>query len=243
MEITKDTFLEEIFHYPVFRIEKISPHDSILTTLDAYESTSPIFVYAKISSSNIICSQVLGENQFFIVDVNVLLSMKQGVLPKQETMIHVRHAEQSDREKVIAIAESCFQYSRFHLDPFIPDNVANHVKSRWVDNYFSGIRGDFLYVAESSGEIVGFLAVIVNKKVDFVTATIDLIGVHPSFQRQGIGRVLISNLITCIKRFDEITVGTQIANISSIQFYLKLGFTLTDSFFVFHYHRHTERLF
>jgi ribosomal protein S18 acetylase RimI-like enzyme len=172
------------------------------------------------------------------VDANLTFSMDR--VPSEQPKPHhlIRQAKKSDKIPVMEIAESCFLYSRFHLDPNIARSIADKTKSQWVENCFSGLRGDYLFVAESSGEPAGFLILQMSEENGKRTAVIDLIGVSPRFQRQGVGQSLIR---TCINseqiRFDEIQVGTQLANGSSIQFYQKLGFRLIKSQYVFHYHR------
>jgi len=49
------------------------------------------------------------------------------------------------------IAESAFVYSRFHLDPLVPKELANRVKREWIANYVRRQRGERLLVAEVDG--------------------------------------------------------------------------------------------
>ena len=81
----------------------------------------------------------------------------------------------------MTIAEREYDVSRFHLDPGIPDDVARSIKRDWVDNYFTGARGDRMFVAEHDGEVAGFQLVLDTPEA----AVIDLIAVAGSGARSG----------------------------------------------------------
>ena len=64
---------------------------------------------------------------------------------------------------------------------------------------------------------------------------IDLIAVDKKAQGRGVASSMIKFANSNIKR-PSIKVGTQIQNLPSIKLYKKLGFVLTQSDYVFHYH-------
>ena len=78
---------------------------------------------------------------------------------------------------------------------------------------------------------VGFLQLIIKNK----ELIIDLIGVDKIAQGRGVASSMIQFASKNIKR-SCIKVGTQIGNLPSIKLYQKLGFVLTESDYVFHYH-------
>ena len=182
----------------------------------------------------------LQEKRFFIVDVQISFALRSRNLHFHSDRIIVRRAELSDKKSVIAVAGGSFRYSRFHLDPFIGEDIANKIKSSWIENYFVQKRGDILYVAEYSGEVVGFIAVIIKQTCNGVTAIIDLIGVNPPYHRKGVGKSLVYYLMKNHPEYNEIQVGTQIANKPSIQFYQNCGFRMYDSRYILHYHKNRE---
>ena len=81
---------------------------------------------------------------------------------------------------------------------------------------------------------MGFLAAL--KSHDGAQAIIDLVGVHPDAQRQGVGRTMIVRFAEHYRDVNELIVGTQVANVPSVQLYESLGFRLKSSQYVLHMH-------
>jgi len=149
----------------------------------------------------------------------------------------IREIELADHEETLRIAGSCFQYSRFHLDPLVSLPVANQIKHDWILNYIRQQRGERLFVALMGEKPVGFLAVIAAEMNRERTYTIDLIGVSGDFQKRGIGQALTAFFIQHYgERSDRLQVGTQAANIPSMRLYQKLGFQISQTQYVMHGH-------
>jgi ribosomal protein S18 acetylase RimI-like enzyme len=191
------------------------------------------FVFSKISTNSVNLWQCLEKVHFKLIDTNVKFELHGNVLSKmnQQKNIEICFAEIKHQQVAGKIARDNFIYSRFHLDPLIDNDIASQVKQNWVKNYFSGKRGDEMVLALLNDKPVGFLQLII-KDMDLF---IDLIGVDKKAQGKGLASAMINyaekNIIhTCIK------VGTQIGNLPSIKLYQKLGFVLTGSDYVFHYH-------
>src|SRR5207249_33706 len=116
-------------------------------------------------------------------------------------------------------------FSRFHLDPLVDNAIANRIKHSWIESYLEGRRGEKLLVAVIGNMPVGFLAVLSNEKDEAPSRTIDLIAVDSAHRRKGIAEVLIRHLVEDSRhRFQNLFVGTQVANVPSIRLYEKLGF-------------------
>lgn len=143
----------------------------------------------------------------------------------------------ADAAAVLDIAETCFRYSRFHLDPAIPKALAGKVKREWIANYVRRARGLELLVARRDGVPVGFLAVIKVGAEPRSPRAIDLVGVSGAAQRSGAGSALVRAFVerhgpSC----DELRVGTQAANLPSLAFYERNGFTVVQTSYVLHMH-------
>jgi ribosomal protein S18 acetylase RimI-like enzyme len=160
-----------------------------------------------------------------VVDVGVTLERIGSGQP-----LNVEWAGPGDAEALARIAESAFTRTRFHLDPDIPDAVATAIKRDWVANALAGRRGDGVLVARRDGVAVGFL-VMVKRGHD---AVIDLIGVAPEHQGEGVGRTLVRGLLGLVP--GSVIVGTQAANVGSIRFYERLGFLVTQTVYNLHMH-------
>ncbi|MDP1526084.1 MAG: GNAT family N-acetyltransferase [Rhodocyclaceae bacterium] len=226
-----DLWLAGILGYPVWRIEDASDGES----LSALESDIPVFAYAKVGASDIASVSRLVGSGFLVVDV--ALTFDAGIIAPTSASDGVRLALPEDREAVARVARGAFRFSRFHLDPLVPNGIADTIKSAWAVNYFEGRRGDGMVVAERDGCIVGFLQLIWTAPDSLV---IDLIGVDPAWQGQGIGR----DMIVYAARHGTgdgrvpagMTVGTQAANAPSVRLYESLGFRLASAQYVMHFH-------
>ena len=191
------------------------------------------FCYSKVSVDDVGSVRSLEDKGFRLVDTNVVYEKKVGPKAIDLKDAVVRLARGQDKEKVKALAGRCFHYSRFHLDPAIPPDIAHRIKAEWAGNFFEGRRGQVMIVTQKGNDIVGFLQLLDDRKG---TLTIDLLGVDENCRRQGLAAGMISYAQTQPARAVKIRVGTQLANIPSIHCYEQLGFCHTDASYVFHYH-------
>jgi GNAT superfamily N-acetyltransferase len=198
--------------------------------------------YAKVDVTRIDIVKQLGELGFYVVDVNVTFGLNKAkasprIQPQPGFRCQIGEAPAGQHEQVLEIARSCFRFSRFHLDPRIPLEIANQIKHDWILNYLLQKRGERLWVATVDGRAVGFLAVIAGNDAGRAYRAIDLIGVAPAYQGQGIGQALVAFFVDFYKdRSDFLQVGTQIANLPSLRLYPKFGFSLVKSAYVMHLH-------
>ena len=200
---------------------------------------SGAFYYAKVPTSRIDLVLALTEGGFGVVDVNVTFRREPNpqLMKGQDADILVRDFHPGDDDRVLAMASTCFTYSRFHLDPHIPRDLANAVKRAWIQSYCQKSRGERLLVAESEGKVVGFLAVLGCADSGNEELVIDLVGVDKSFQGRGIGRNLVKSFMNCAAGRDvRLRVGTQVANIPSIRLYESIGFRASETSYVLHAH-------
>jgi len=185
----------------------------------------------KVPAEDVVTGAALAEAGFRVVDVNVTLERRGDVCASGAP---VAPATASQHEALLEIAGSCFRYSRFHLDPLIPREVADRVKREWVRSYVEGRRGIELLASADGQRPNGFLAVL---EAPDGARVIDLVGVAPDTQRQGIGKALV---VEFVRRHADgartLRVGTQAANIPSLRLYEKLGFRTVSAAFVLHRH-------
>ncbi|ODS33764.1 MAG: TDP-fucosamine acetyltransferase [Candidatus Scalindua rubra] len=198
-----------------------------------YLSESPIFIYCKIPALNITIIKFLESRGFNLVDTNVTFEKN---INKNRYALNdksIRLANSADCEKVVLLANGAFHFSRFHLDPLIPKDLADKIKGEWANNYFLGKRGDKMFIKIVNDQIVGFLQLL--KDANNVVI-IDLIAVDKNHRRDNIACDLIAYAELEYRHSQVIRTGTQVANIPSIKLYEKLGFRLVDSQYIFHYH-------
>ena len=237
--LTPDLWLTATSGWKVHRLD--SPLDAteseVRTALQAVARNGDhVLIFCRVDTSAVgVCHQLLNSG-FFPVDVGISLESR-GRTVRHQLVHQVRHADSADRDEVVRIAESSFQFSRFHLDPGIPNDIADRIKRQWVESYFDGTRGDALYVACLKDRPVGFLAAMTTSDQRGEIAVIDLIGVDGSSRGMGIGQSLVSYFESeWIDRCRHLRVGTQAANTSSIRFYENQEFRVCGSEYVLHAH-------
>jgi ribosomal protein S18 acetylase RimI-like enzyme len=191
------------------------------------------FYYAKCDVRDVTSARRLEDDGFRVVDVNITLEVAGSNAQRATIQGDIGIARHDERDAVLEIAESCFRFSRFHLDPQIPDEAANRVKRKWIEAYFDGTRGEELLVAREDGRPRGFLAVL---RVEDA-AVIDLVGVARDAQRRGLGAALVSSFAKRHETAAILRVGTQTANTPSLRLYSRFGFAIERAAYVFHLHR------
>ena len=118
------------------------------------------------------------------------------------------------------IAHSAFTESRYNLDPLVDDASAADLKAAWARNSIEG-RADASLVVRRNGAAIGFVFCLRTDDA----AVIDLIAVDSACQRQGVGRSLVTGVLSHYRdRVDSVKVGTQAENPTSLAFYRGLGF-------------------
>jgi hypothetical protein len=176
--VEHDTWLSEILGYDVFRVSlqecgtqnaERGLKDSLMSLNSAIRNRqsaidSRAFCYVKVPTRQIDTVRGLSAQGFYVVDVNVTLSRTLHPIPYIPLPpckgVMIQDIEPIYYDSVLDIAGSCFVYSRFHLDPAIPDRLAHAVKRAWVQSYIEGNRGERLLVALLDGQPAGFLAVL-----------------------------------------------------------------------------------
>ena len=166
--------------------------------------------------------------------VNVTLTMAADPrAPVPDATVEVRDADAARDEALLDVAERSFAYTRFHLDPEVPQAAADRIKRDWVWSALNGLRGDELLVAVRDGRPVGFLCALPRDDV----RVIDLIGVAEEARGSGAGRALVRTFHErAVGRCRSVEVGTQAANLSAIVFYERLGYVTTRSAYDLHMH-------
>ena len=193
------------------------------------------FLYAKVDCADIASITVLEKSRFNLIDANTQFdrsNMEPWLEDEMPSGYSTRFAEPADAKDVEEVAATSFVYTRFHLDPLIPDEMANKIKSHWAGNFFKGKRGSWMVVLTCRGKTVGFLQLLSKNN----TIIIDLIAVDKAHQGKGLAAGMIEFAAKHCGEWGRMQVGTQISNIPSMRAYEKLGFRMCGSSYIFHYH-------
>ncbi len=248
VNISEDKWLSAVFGYRVFKIDAVSGSTGSAqgVRVDAREvirehasRQSRAMYYTKVDTADVEMVRRLCSAGLYVVDVNLTFRMEapREIRTEEGSGLEICGVRPELSEEVLSIAESCFQYSRFHLDPCIADSIANRVKRQWIWSYLQKERGSELFVAHRGKRPVGFLAALEAESDGRRRAVIDLIGVSRATQQQGVGKALTTHFIRTYKNCsDSLEVGTQVANLPSMRLYEKLGFFIARSQYVMHLH-------
>lgn len=233
MKLIKDVWLSDIFNYDVYRLDNLNEVDSVFEL-----PKTKSFIWAKIPTERIGLVDLLSSMNFRVVDVNVTFEINKKYVKKEQNIYsNITEFSKEDETLILKIAESSFVYSRFHLDQYISNSLAERIKKMWIKNYIDKKRGVRLLVIKYEDEVAGFLAEIESKHEDKSVGVIDLISIDKNFQGKGLGKSLVDYWINdCTDKYDILRVGTQIANIPSMRLYESCGFQISNSLYIMHLH-------
>lgn len=232
--VTPDAFLGDRLGRPVYRlaVPAAATPETLRAALAALPPGGPAFVHAKVAVAHVGLAAVLTRHGFALVDTNVQLRCDAAPATRPPAPgITVRPARDRDRAAVAETARRAFGCTRFHLDPHIPDAVADDIKAAWAGNYFTGARGDALLVAADGQGVCGFLLALLPQD----GVVIDLVAVDERARGRGAGAAMVARA-GMLRPGSPLIVGTQIANTPSLRFYEHLGFRIRSSSYVFHLH-------
>ncbi len=230
-----DLWLSEILGYPAYYVEGNADRLEVCD-LPAEKS----FVSAKIrvnAREELSHLQNLG---FRVITVNANLYCSELISVCEHNTEILRTAIPTDELVVKQIASESFANDRFHADDKLCSSIADKVKEKWVSSYFTGARGDELFVIQIQGVVVGFLLAMKSRDSAFA---IDLLAIHRQWQGKNFATQLLhfANGYYSEKSTKKgIVVGTQLSNICSLAFYRKNGFLLESASYVLHLHKHHD---
>lgn len=234
MSLREDPWLAGVLERPVFRVEGDSPLAP--DTLRAHVAENPGALYwARVTTDRVGTARDLAAAGFYPVDTTVTFRRHTGAPPEPPVATIIPCGDEH-ADEVAEIGGTAFGSSRFHLDPAIPDRLADRVKRDWARNNATGERGVACSVALRHGRPEGFLSVVATNG-DAQRRVIDLVAVRPESQGRGLGRALVEAFIRHQgAECDELEVGTQAANVASLSMYGALGFSVARTSYVMHLH-------
>ncbi len=128
----------------------------------------------------------------------------------------LRLATEDDISACREIAQH-FVFDRFHADPLFPNQIANAIKSDWIER---SIYEDTVWV--DGDPVHGFVSLKDNR--------LELVAVHPDVRGMRYGVKLIEHLL---HHAPTALVGTQ-SNNPALKIYQRLGFEVVEEYDVWH---------
>ncbi|WP_321491568.1 GNAT family N-acetyltransferase [uncultured Desulfobacter sp.] len=181
------------------------------------------FVTAKINTSS--DYRIVNELQragFYYVDTEVTLKYL-----KDDSQDNLKTAE--DDIKIFKVDKNChlpyeeigsvFTQTRFHTDLNISTKKSNELWILYLKNFIPG-REKHMYAATVGDVVVGVILVNIKN----IEAFLFFVAIKPEYQGKGVGSSLIQHVIAQLFGF-SISTGTQVKNISALNYYIKNGFS------------------
>lgn len=233
VELKEDVWLGGHLGCPAFNLEVnpeiLSGAGEPLVRLPGGKS----FIQSKIPITDLESTNYLSSLGFMLVSTDVDLEKAAPSVPDSGCPLEIRFAKELDRSGVVDVASGNFMYSRFHLDPLMDNALADRIKGEWAGNFFAGKRGTHMVVALHEGRVAGFLQLIVKDGV----FKIDLVAVGKSCRKKRAAQGMIEFAEESFGECSKFQVGTQLANIPSLNLYTKLGYRITSAVHIFHCHQ------
>jgi|GEM_PF-188614 len=155
--------------------------------------------------------------------VETLVTFERDLDQLIEAYVELDEVEPRHVADVIAIGRTAFTHDRFHVDPLVPDRIADAIKAKWVENGVAGRNAAALVAKLPNGDVAGFI--LVDEALDGSACTIDLIAVDQTAQGKGIGkRLVLGACAWAVGRAPIMRVGTQAENAASVKLYSRCGF-------------------
>lgn len=224
-----DAWLSERLGRPLFTVDPGLPPAAVASHAAA---NAPASYQARVPAGRVDLVRALTAVGFYAVDVSLRMTRRPGAVALDSGGWEVRPATAAEGPLLAELAGRSFRFDRFHLDPAIPDAVADRIKHDWVESYVRGVRGDELLAALRDGVPAGFLALLRRGGERIV----DLIAIDPAAQGRGGGRALLAHFVSAEDGCDLASAGTQAANAAATRLYEALGFALAEATFNLHMH-------
>ncbi|MFL1471076.1 GNAT family N-acetyltransferase [Paraclostridium bifermentans] len=194
-------------------------------------------LFAKVSIENYNIMHLLESNGYKLMDSIVTLKINLSNKVIDECNYRIRVLAESDIDNVLSIIDRLYSYGRFYADPNLNNKDVNELYKLWVTNEIKSSKVDVIGV-ECNNKLVGFISCKYryNNKAKKEEGIISLVGIDKSCQGIGIGKQLLKSVLFYFKEknIDEVYVGTQIDNISALNFYIASGFKIISSTNSFH---------
>ena len=234
--LSPDAFAGQYLGMAVYRLQRPESASDALRQVDGHPG--PWMVEVKVPTDAVALVGQLTALGFWIIDTSVQLDapaalFRAAPISSPGGAWRLRDAGPGDREAVARVVEENMTTSRYHLDPRIDPARATRFKSVWATNFFEGLRGQRLLVAEDARGVGAILLVLEQGG----RGVIDLVAVDQRLRGAGTVSGLIRAWLAGSPHVVNVQVGTQVSNIASLRAYGKLGFRVCAASYVLHYFR------
>lgn len=210
----------------------IKTEAELLQALDLARASGVKLVYwacprrdTELHQAALVCQGCLVDKK-----ITYLMQLDQFELPAKNSFERVEEYRGLVGRDLEDLAVEAGKYSRFKVDPQIPDEKYVALYKQWIANSVHGQMAQVVYVAKIEGKIVGMVTVGEHNG----RGNIGLIAVHPGQRKKMLGQALLCAAHKWCRemRFPYAQVVTQEENTAACKLYEKCG-----------YHRETVEYF
>lgn len=181
----------------------------------------------------------LQKQEFLLVDtlMTYYFDLRKGTYPEITHRCELGDCREEDVPRLKEIAKASFTFDRFHSDPVLPNELCDQYYEKWFENSWRGYA-DKIVVGYVDGVPVGFATAKYSKEepyVHFVLAAVAAEargnGVFSSIrwaEMQWAAKLAQEN-----PQIQGVMDGTQINNLAVQRTWIKFGFTIQGSQYVF----------
>lgn len=192
------------------------------------------YIICKLQSQQTALIKLLESLGFYLSDIGVTWEIKSDkfLFKKLNDSSDIREIIKIATEKDISMlkemVKSLFLDSRFYNDPFFSKKAADNIYQMWIENSVRGDVADIVFLIPNMGFVT-------CKRSSHSSGEIALIGLKKDFRGKGIGTILIEEAIKWFRMqgINFVSVRTQLKNLNSMNFYLRLGFYIKGYDIVF----------
>lgn len=170
--------------------------------------------------------------------VRYVFDFSKSFLPEIQHKCSLKDCSIDDLQYLKDIARNSFKIDRFHSDDYLPDELCDLYYDRWIENSYNGYA-DKVIVAHYNNDVVGFTTGNYRQNENYSQLVLSAvsnkyrgIGVYTSMIHEGTKWLLNNKSIET----KGVIVGTQIDNIAVQKAWIKLGYTMFNSQYVFQKH-------
>ena len=190
-------------------------------------------IYFRTSSNENILKKYLIKNGYYISETAFKLSIpkfqKKEYEVKNTLNIIEKKLSVQEISEVKEIAKTSFNYSRFHEDPFISNELCNKRYENWIDDLIEQNKNVLIF-KNSENEILSFMFYTkIDEKVDLILGG----------SKKGYGLLtpsFFSSVILYLQKqgVKKVDVVISASNITIFNIYINLGFTIKETMFDYH---------
>lgn len=187
----------------------------------------------KVDTSNNGITKALEKEKFYLVDtlVTYRFYFRKSVLLPIEHQCILDDCLEKDLPHLKKIARKSFEIDRFHTDEALDNQKCDEYYDLWIENSYNGFA-DKVIVAQLKDEPVGFTTGKLPSK-DGVGQLV-LSAVSDKCRGKGVYTSMIYEGVKWLSdKADCVQVGTQINNLAVQKAWIKLGFTVYGSEYIF----------